>query len=334
MNYSELSREEAEKRLKEHDEADWSDERLWNEVIEPGDVLYWLDAFGDQSLAINCQGLPKGLPDKVIVAINEYDVFNDWNGSIEERECPMCNRTLYDFDFDSIYPVIDEYGDPHDQVEYLNDHAGWYWDATEEHDMMCQACYDHNGFHGWGEQPTSNSVRFFYGESGEFSRFSHDSGVIRWDFLWDGDYDKSTDIWNHREEDGNFIHGYEIAAAFAKGKSSRDAMMERVGFKRIHVKEIDQKVTGMRRFWRYAKEVLSGWATLDSEFMTKQPTHPDLKFTYIIEGEYQAWVPEEHFEKFKAELVWQSLREASSEEGTQYRQDNDNLLSTEYYEVA
>jgi hypothetical protein len=332
MNYNELTREEATRRLREHDEADWSDDRLWDEVIEPRDVLYWLDAFGDQSLAINCQPLPKDLPDDVVKEINEYDVLNDWQGEVRETSCPVCQTEFYEFDWKYDCLHISEYGDVHEYVEFISNPAGYYWDSTGEHHLMCQSCREPPKFSRMRPKPTSNEVRVFYGESDEFSRFSHTSGVVRWDFEWDMDYGKSTDLFNLRaKDDGELISGSQIAAAFAGGHSSRDAMMGRLGFKRIHVKEIDQSVKGIRRFWRYAKEVLESWATLDSKTMTEEPTHPDLNFTYIIEGEYQAWVPEEHAEKFEAELVYQSLKKANDyDRATQYRKENADLLVLDY----
>jgi hypothetical protein len=330
MNYDDLSDEEVQVQLRNHSEADWTG-RIGNEVIEPRDVLYWLDAFGDLSLAINCQGLPKDLPVSVVKEINEYDVLNDWHGTIIERECPMCNRTLYDFDFQSIHPIIDENGDSHDHIEYIGDHSGYYWDATEQHTIMCQACHDHNDFHGWRPEPSSNSVRVFYGKEGTFSRFSHSHGIIRWDFMWDMDYEKSDDLYNLTTRNGELIEGYKIAAAFAQGWDEKMEMMERIGFEKVHVETLGVNIKGMRKFWRYAKEVLSGWATLDSDTMTNEPTHPDLPFTYIIEGQYQAWVPSEYVGKFKAELIWQSLREAhKNEQAKEWRDSHDDLLSTEW----
>lgn len=330
MNYDELSQEDAMDLIRDT-EGDL-DERLEREIIEPRDVLYYLDAFGDLSLAINCQGLPKDLPDDVIEAIDEYDVFNDWQGSIGESLCPICGREFYEFDFDTIYPTIDEYGDNHDYIEHISDKAGNYWNAAGDEHLMCQSCREPPNFSRMDPKPTVREVRVFYGESDEFSRFSHQSGVIRWDFWWDMDYGKSTDLFNLRAKDnGELISGHEIAKSFAEGHSNRNAMMERLGFQRIHVKEIDQLVMGVRRFWRYAKEVLEGWATLDSKTMTEEPTHPDLDFTYLIEGQYQAWVPEEYFEKFKAELVWQSLREASDyEKAEAHRVEYDSLLSFDW----
>lgn len=329
MNYDELTRDEATNRLREHDEADWSDDRLWDEVIEPRDVLYYLDAFGDLSLAINCQGLPKDLPDKVVKEINEYDVFNGWNGSIEEHECPICDRTLYEFDFKAIYPTIDEWGDNHDYVEYLSDPAGYYWDSTGEHKMMCQACRESREFSRMRPEPTRGEVRVFYGETDEFSRFSHTSGVVRWDFEWDMDNEKATDLYNlHTKNDNELIRGQDIAAAFAEGHSSRNAMMGRLGFERVHVKELEHSVKGMRKFWRYAHEILTGWATLNG---SDEPTHPDLPFTYLIEGQYQAWVPEKCVEKFKAELVWQSLREANDYDAAgEWREEHEQMLSFDW----
>lgn len=332
MNYTELSIEEATNRLREHNEADWSDDRLWDEVIEPADVLYYLDAFGDQSLAINCQGLPKDLPDRVVEAVDEYDVFNDWSGTITETTCPLCDRTLYDFNFNSIEVIIDEWGGHHDFFEFLDDHSGYYWNAAGDEPFMCQSCKESPEFHGYEPETSSNSVRVFCGEADKFSRFSHSNGVIRWDFQWDIDYDKSTDLYNFttRNEDG-LVAGYQVAASFAKGTTERNAQMNQLGFKRIHVKEIEKSVSGTRKFWRYAKEILEEWAKLDSKTMANEPTHPDLDFTYIIEGQYQAWVPEEHYEKFKAELVWQALRNASKhEEAKQYRNEHDDLLSVDY----
>lgn len=333
MNYDNLTDEEVAQKLRE--EADWTG-RMGNEVMEPRDVLYWLDAFGDLSLAINCQGLPKDLPDSVVREINEYDVLNDWEGDVNETECPICNTDFYVFPWKHDYLPVSEWGDLHDYVEYVSDPAGFYWDTSGEHSMMCQACRESRSFSRMRPEPASGEVRVFYGESDEFSRFSHTSGVVRWDFEWDMDYDKSTDLFNLRAKDNDeLISGQQIAASFAKGHSSRNAMMERLGFKRIHVKEIDQSTKGIRQFWRHAHEVLSGWAKLDSKTMTREPTHPDLNFTYIIEGQYQAWVPEEHFEKFQAELVWQSLREANDyERAEQYREDHDDLLAFQYYEVA
>jgi hypothetical protein len=304
------------------------------EIISPSDVLYFLDAFGHFSLAINCQGLPKDLPDRVIEAVHEFDVYNDWMGKVTEKNCPLCSRTLYDFDFDSIKVVIDEYGDYHDRPEYVSDVAGYYWDATEEHDIICQACHEHGEFPGWQPEPSSNTVRIFYGADDEFTRFSHQCGIIRWDMMWD-DSEKSTDIHNIRESSGELIKGHEIAASFAKGSMERDVRMNQIGFKKVNIKEIDQTVPGFRKFWRFAKEVLEGWATLDSKTMVKEPTHPDLDFTYIIEGTEQAWVPKEHYDKFKAELVWQSLREANKfEQANQYRDEQDALLDGCYYPVA
>ena len=135
------------------------------------------------------------------------------------------------------------------------------------------------------------------------------------------DDDKAIDLYNLRErDDGELISGRQIAAAFASGSSDRNAMMGRLGFERIHVKEIDQGVKGMRRFWRYAKDVLSGWAEINHG---NEPTHPDLPFTYIIEGQ--------HVEKFKAELVWQSLREASDYDAAEeWREKHDELLSFDW----
>lgn len=329
MSYKDLTRDEATNRLREHDEADWSDDRLWDEVIEPADVLYWLDAFGDQSLAINCQGLPKDLPDSVVKAINEYDVFNDWHGSITESSCPICETKFYEFDFDAIYPVIDEWGDNHDYIEYISDPAGYYWNAVGDEHMMCERCREPPHFSRMAVEPTKGEVRVFYGEEEMFSRFSHDSGVVRWDFEWDMDNERATDLYNLRaKDDGELISGSQIAAAFAEGHSSRDAMMARLGFERIHVKEIDQNVKGMRRFWRYAHEVLSGWGEINNG---DEPTHPDLPFTYIIEGQYQAWVPSGCFAKFRAELVWQALREASDyDRAEQYRKKYDKFLSFDW----
>jgi hypothetical protein len=330
MNYDNLSDEEVQVQLKNHDEANWTD-RTGREVIEPRDVLYWLDAFGDLSLAINCQGLPKDLPDRVVEAVNEWDVLNDWHGSVEETTCPICNNTLYEFEFGHNCVFVDEWGDPHDYPEFISDYAGMYWDVTGEHHIMCQACREHRTFHGWQEGPTSNSVRIFYGGTDEFSRFSHLSGVIRWDFDWDYDFDNSTDIFNHREDDGNFIRGHEIAAAFAQGWSEKMEMMERIGFKKVHVEALNVEVKGVRRFWRYARDVLEGWATISQEAMKHESTHPDLNFTYIIEGRNQAWVPSDCVEKFEAELVWQSLREANkSEEAEEWHDSHEDLLATDW----
>lgn len=271
------------------------------------------------------------MPDRVTEVINKYDVLNDWCGKINESNCPICERDLYVFDWKHDSLIVDEYGDHHNFPEYICDKAGYYWNAAGDEGIMCQVCHENGPFPEWRPETSSNSVRVFYGETGEFSRFSHHSGVIR----WDSDYDKSTDLWNLREDDGNLIHGYEIAAAFAKGRSQRNEMMERCGFKKVHVKELDQKINRVRSFWRFAKDVLTGWATLDSKTMTEEPTHPDLKFTYIIEGKYQAWVPKEHVEKFKAELIWQSLQEASDyDEAKEFIEDNNGLLIYDYYGVT
>lgn len=332
MNYDELSREEATNRLREHEEADFSDDRLWDEVIEPADVLYWLDAFGDLSLAINCQGLPKDLPDDVVRKVNEYDVFNDWQGKITESSCPICGREFYEFDFDAIYPVIDEYGHNHDYIEHISDPGGHYWNATGDEHLMCESCRSPPIFSRMDPKPVSGEIRIFYGETNEFSRFSHSNGVVRWDFEWDMDYGRSTDLYNLRTRDGEeLISGPQIASAFAGGTESRNAMMQRLGFKRLHVKEMDQNPVGTRRFWRYAKDVLESWATLSVETMRDGPTHPDLPFTYIIEGQYQVWVAEENFEKFKAELVWQALRESNDyDRAEEWRQGHDDILSFDW----
>jgi len=330
MNYDRLTMEEALDILRKHDEADWSNDRLWDEVIEPSDVLYWLDAFGDQSLAINCQGLPKDLPDDVVRKVDEYDVLNDWLGKVSETECPICETVFYEFDWKYDYLYVSEHGDNRNYVEYVTDPAGYFWDTSGEHRIMCQSCTQSRGFPQSWIEPSRNSVRVFYGERDKFSRFSHSSGVIRWDFMWDEDHDTSTDLYNLRAKDNDeLVKGREIAASFAESNANRDAMMARLGFKRLYVKKIDQSVKGRRKFWRYAKETLVKWATLDSESMVNEPTHPDLDFTYIIEGEYQAWIPEEHFDKFEAELVWQSLVDACDfESADEYRKSNSELEST------
>jgi len=328
MSYKDLTTQEAAEQLRNHDEADWSG-RDGNEVIEPRDVLYWLDAFGDLDLAINCQGLPKDLPDDVVRKINNWDVLNGWTGKVDKTSCPVCECLLYDFDFKHDHVLVDKWGGHEQYPEYVSDPAGYYWDTTGDHYVMCQRCRDPPNFSRMAPEPTRREVRVFYGESDEYSRFTHDSGVVRWDFEWDMDDDKAIDLYNLRErDDGELISGRQIAAAFASGSSDRNAMMGRLGFERIHVKEIDQSVKGMRRFWRYAKDVLSGWAEINHG---NEPTHPDLPFTYIIEGQHQAWVASEHAEKFTAELVWQSLREASDYDAAEeWREKHDELLSFDW----
>lgn len=335
MKYDEISHDEAMRELEQHPDTVEMDDRLRKEIISAPDVLCWLDAFGDFSLAINCQGLPKDLPTGVIRAINEYDVFNDWNGSITESSCPICGVDFYEFDFDAIYPVIDKHGHNHEYIEHVSDPAGYYWNAVGDEHLMCQHCRDPPNFSRMAPEPTTNEIRIFYGETDEFSRFSHQGGVVRWDFEWDMDYEKSTDLYNLHDYSGDRVEGTDIAKAFAGGYPSRGEMMDRLGFRRIHIKKIEQNVKGIRRFWRYAKEVLTGWAKLDSKTMTEEPTHPDLNFTYIIEGEYQAWISVEHYEKFKAELVWQSLREANDfTKAKEYGKSNEDILLNQYYETA
>jgi hypothetical protein len=308
MNYETMSEAEAIDRLENHDEAEWS-QRLWDEVIEPRDVLYYLDAFGDLSLAINCQGLPKDLPDRVIEGINEWDVFNDWQGAIEETSCPICEREFYVFDWKYDYFYIDEYGNNHEFLHYLNDVGGYYWDVNQEHDVMCEHCGSDRKLQHRAE-PTSSDVRVFFGESDTFSCFTHQSGVINWivDYL---DNDGATDLYNLRCDDGDLVKGHEIAASFAKGSTERDEMMKKCGYSRLHVRELDIYTPKVMMFWRCAKEVLSGWALIESGFSDTEPTHPDINFTYIIEGQYAAWVPDEYMDEFKNLLIYQTLRKAN-----------------------
>ena len=109
-NYKLMSRPEAMDRLENHNEADeetLKELRREGRIINPVDVLYYLDAFGDIHTAVNLQPLPKDLPDRVLKKIDEWDVLEGWNGDVKTHECPTCTRTLYEFDFRYNYYYID-----------------------------------------------------------------------------------------------------------------------------------------------------------------------------------------------------------------------------------
>lgn len=309
MNYDKLLEEDAKAILKQHDEADWSDERLWNEVIEPSKVLYFLDAFGDQSLAINCQGLPKDLPDKVVRKVNEYDVFSEWDGTIEEHTCPTCNRTLYEFGGHPTSMIIDEYGDDHtEDVVILGDPAGQWWDSNEEHRFMCAVCRWNSPYPRY---QTEWGVKVYYGAEKEWYSFRHSDGVIIHDSMSSDDPTESPR--NIRDKDGNRVDPTEIESAFAKGGTPLDELMHDLGFVKITKEDVRVETQGLKRTTKYADEILEDWATAPYDKDTPN-THPDFNFTYFIENGRNVYCPEEERETVLYHLEDQVLMRGGTQE--------------------
>jgi hypothetical protein len=291
MDYSRLTEEEATDILEKHDEAVW-DERLWSEVISPPDVLYWLDAYGDLSLAINCQGLPKDLPSDVVKAINEYDVLNDWDGTVSREECPICNTELFDFSFGHDHRVVDKWGDHHDYLEYLGDSATRCYDTTEEHPFMCQSCSEHTE-QDFGRHDGTRGVRIFYGgRSDLYYSFRCCNGIVlRGDYTYDDDC-VANNVRN--EETDEVFDVEEIERAFAGGRDDKKKLIEGMGYTTIRYDEVDVHKKGMGRAKHDIQEILEDWTTAPYDPNTPENNHPDLPFTYIIEGDKSIYCENQH----------------------------------------
>jgi hypothetical protein len=299
MDYSRLTKEEATDILVKHDEATWTD-RLWKEVIEPAKVLYWLDAFGDQSLAINCQGLPKTLPDDVVKGVNEFDVLGEWDGRHQVHECPTCSRELYEFGLGNC-EIIDEYGDHHQMIGFLSDESGQMYDALGEHRFMCQGCKDHTR-ETFGRHASYDGVAIFYGTTeNKHYKFRETAGIISRD-SWGCYSGDCVDLPVHNEQTSDHYDVAEIERAFAQGgREKMEFIEEELNFVQIKYDQLDVRRTGVGKAEWDVKEILQEWseALYDEDC---ENCHPDLDFTYIIENGRKIYCPEQWQDKLEYEL--------------------------------
>lgn len=283
MDYDSLSKEEVMYRLTNHDETEWND-RLWNEVIDPADVLYYLDTFGDLTLAINCQGLPKDLPDRVIIGVHDagHDVLNDLGRDIDVHQCPICNRELYEFPSKGANVIIDEYGDDHTKwIELIGDPSGRYWDTSGEHQYMCVACYQHPR-ESFGLHATYNGVKVFYGDDDSWYGFRTSGTVVNHD-SWGAD-DPSQSPRNLRDKNDNLVRSGEVEKAFAGSESDLNEFLNKMDWIKITPTDVRVSTPGMRRPKRYAKEIIESWAEAPYDIEGWLNSHPDMNFTYIIQN--------------------------------------------------
>lgn len=311
MDYDRLTEEEALDILRNHDETDSNEvndliER--GEIIEAADVLYWMDAFGDLQLAVQAQPLPKDLPDGVVEEITNYDVLGGWRGGLNEVECPVCNTEIYEFDWEHDYIYFNRCGDNQRHVEYIDDPAGNYWDTTDEHHILCQQCNnsrdtfvrDIDGHLG---------VKVFYGDHDSWYPFSYNSGVVRWD--GESIFNEKCEEYNLRTADGeDFVRLREVAKAFA-GATSKSKLMEKLGWTSIGERDLDVKTPGIRRTYRYTREILEKWASVTDSTET-EPTHPDFDFPYIIENGRRIYFPINDMQTVRHHLIDQVLFEAGA----------------------
>lgn len=324
MNYSELSRREAHNLLLTHDEADRDevgkmDER--GEIIEPVDVLYYLDAYGDLSLAINCQGLPKDLPDRVVEEINEYDVHGGWHGKVQEIECAVCHDDLYEFDFRQGPVTIDKLGnDKTSRLKYVNDPAGYFWDTSGEHSIMCYHCRDliENFSHDMDEH---YGVKIFHGDRDSWYPFSYSGTVVRWDGEWYMGNKNCEDI-NLRTADGeDFIRTREVAKAFASPDSDDlNDLIVQLGWTEVVPRDIQLKTPGVVRTYKYAEEIIEGWASIEAT--QTEVTHPDFNFPYIIEDGKHLFFPEDKWDTVMYHLKDQILFNSGATEKLREHRDS------------
>jgi hypothetical protein len=317
MDYSRLTDEEAEDILRKHDEAQW-DDRLWNEVIEPADVLYWLDAFGDQSLAINCQGLPKDLPTPVVRGVNELDVLNGWNGEHTVLDCPTCRTELHEFGWGrGGHRVMSEYGDIHDFIGYLSESSGQMYDAVNEHRLMCQGCAESTN-ETFGRWNSYQGVTIFYGQDNDDSyyKFRHTNGIVSRDCY--GDHSGTCVDRNVRNEwSEEYVSVEEIERAFAAGRSEKQKLIEvDLNFCSIGYDELDVKKRGVGRAENDVQEIMQDWAEViyDPEI---ENCHPDLPFVHIIEDGKRMYCPQKHRDKLEFELKWSFYQKNNQQDDIQ-----------------
>lgn len=275
-NYSELSDQEALDRIVNHHDLNAANFTK-KEIISPQDVLYWLDAFGDFSMAINLQPLPKDLPDKVYEQINKYDVLNDWLGTINEWECPLTGRGMYEFDWKHDWIYIDEYGDHHNYIEFLGDPGGHYWQADPDGvDKMVEPWMSRS-FHSL---QSKYNVRVYFGETNEVSGFTLAETVVRWDMEhYETSRTQWTDLWSEEWDPE------ELARAFALN-NTREFFNE--DWYEITPSEYD--TSGNWRARHKRDDILEEWQR-SGETDPTDPTRPDIDFTYIMKDGRSVWVP-------------------------------------------
>ncbi len=274
-------------------------DELADQIIEPRDVRYYLDAFGNFELAVNLQPLPKDLPEAVLKEIGEYDVLGGWNGTVNEEECPCCRREFYEFQFEHDYVTIDEYGENwNEHIHYTSSPDGFYWDTTGDHQFICSNCVNDRRLF-----PTSmdshRGVKIFYGERDSWFPFSYSDGVVRWDGEWYMDNENVMDI-NLRDAEGEIVGVDEVAIAFASGRSStRNEFIESLGWVEITPNDLTCTTNGVRKRRKYAKEVLKIWGSV-TDSTENRPTNPEWDFNYIIEDGERMYVPAENEEEVLA----------------------------------
>lgn len=314
MNYDNEQRL-AMNQIREHDETDLELlEQIEKYIIEPRDVLYYLNAFGDLDLAVTIHPLPKDLPKAVLEQMGKYDVLNDWQGTVNEHECPVCHSTLYEFDWMYDYIVLNEYGENEgEEIWYLNDPAGFYWDTTGEHKLMCGGCANSRSAFS-RDMDSHHGVKVYYGEEDEWFPFSLQGSVVRWDGEWYMDNQNVTDRNIPTADHEDYVGMSEVAEAFALGgDDSKRELMEKLGWTHMQPIDLDVEVSGIRRAKRYAKEVLEGWGSV-TDATEKHPTHPDFDFTYIIEDGDRIYFPESEWNTVKHHWEDQVLFEANEVE--------------------
>lgn len=269
-------------------------EELANQIIEPRDVRYYLDAFGDFELAVKIHPLPKDLPEQTLKEMGNYDVLGGWEGDVLEIECPCCERTLYQFPFEYDYVTVDEYGDNwSEHLYHLTDPAGFYWDTTEDHNFLCSNCANDRLLFPHS-MDSHRGVKIFYGEENEWYPFSHSNGVVRWDAKWYMDNQNVIEI-NLRNDEEEIVGVDEVGAAFAGRSSQRDEFIESMGWVEITSDDLTCTTNGVRKRRKYAKEVMKKWGAV-TDSTEQYPTHPEWNFTYIIEDGERMYVPEENEE--------------------------------------
>jgi hypothetical protein len=281
-NYSELTDEEALEQIVNHHDLNAS-EFAKDEIISPQDVLYWMDAFGDFSMAINLQPLPKDLPDRIYENINEFDVLNDWQGKVNEWTDPLTGRDMYEFDWKHDWIYYDEWGSYHPRIEYLSDPGGYYWQSDPEGAMKMIEPRQRN----FSRFDSKYNTRVYLGETNEVTGFTNNGTIVRWDMEW---HDTSRSQWT------DFYDTPFDAEEFARAITMNDITeyMEEHGFVGIHIDEYDR---GHWQAKHKLKDILGEWQRSGGENPT-DPTHPDIDYTYVMKRGQMVWVPKgkkQHF---------------------------------------
>lgn len=311
MNFNDEQQATVEE-IENHPEVDTdllNDLRLY--IIEPEDVLYYLNAFGDVEMAVRLQPLPKDLPDAVLKKMAEYDVLSEWQGEVVESECPCCGRELFEFDWKYDWLIIDEYGRNQGQdIWFLNDPAGIYWDTRDEHHVLCSGCANDRGNFSY-DMDSHEGFKVHYGESDEWYPFSYENGVVRRDAEWYMD-NKNVVPKNLRDAKGEHVHLRELEKAVASPDwRDLDSFMEELGYTEIIPSQVNVGHNGVRKTEKYAKSVFEKWASV-TDSTEKYPTHPDFHFTYMIEDGNHLFIPEEEHD-----FVMRTLEEATLAEVNQ-----------------